>query len=52
MSYSRFFIVTFVLCWTIISFGGSSAGAQIHLGIMGDSNSDEYRAGENDRGGK
>jgi hypothetical protein len=51
MSYSRFFTVTFVLCWTIIASGGSSAGSQIHLGIMGDSNSDEYRADENDRGG-
>jgi hypothetical protein len=36
----------------MIAAGGSSARAQIHLGIMGDSNSDEYRAAENDRGGK
>jgi hypothetical protein len=52
MSYSRVFIVTFVLCWTAIAFGVSPASAQIHLGIMGDSNSDEYRAVENNRGGK
>jgi hypothetical protein len=45
-------MVTFVLGWTVIAFGNSSARAQIHLGIMGDSNSDEYRAGENNRGGK
>jgi GDSL-like Lipase/Acylhydrolase len=41
-----------VLCWTIVSFDGSPAGAPVHLGIMGDSNSDEYRAEENNRGGK
>ena len=52
MSYNRFFIVTFVLCWTIITFGGSSGGAPVRLGIMGDSNSDEYRADENNRGGR
>ncbi len=52
MSYSRIFIITFAICWTIIALGGSSARAQIHLGIMGDSNSDEYRADENNRGGK
>jgi hypothetical protein len=52
MSCSRFFIVTFVLYWTVIAFGGLPAGAQIRLGIMGDSNSDEYRADENNRGGK
>jgi len=52
MSYSRFFIVTFLLCWTTIASGGSSESPSIHLGIMGDSNSDEYRAGENNRGGK
>ncbi|WP_156795375.1 SGNH/GDSL hydrolase family protein [Bradyrhizobium icense] len=51
MSYNRFFIVTFVLCWTIIAFGRSSFGAPVRLGIMGDSNSDEYRADENNRGG-
>src|ERR1700761_8111520 len=52
MSYGRFFVATFALCWTITAFGVSPARAQIHLGIMGDSNSDEYRAAENDRGGK
>jgi hypothetical protein len=52
MSYNPFFIITFVLCWTIIIFGGSSAAAPIHLGIMGDSNSDESRADDNNRGGK
>src|SRR5262245_44866243 len=51
MSYNPFFIVTFVLCWTIITFGGSSVAAPVHLGIMGDSNSDEYRADDNNRGG-
>jgi hypothetical protein len=50
MSYNRFFIVTFVLCWTIITFCGSSVGEPVHLGIMGDSNSDEYRDDENNRG--
>jgi hypothetical protein len=52
MSYSRFFIVTFALSWTAIAFSVSLAEAQIHLGILGDSNSDEYRADENNRGGK
>lgn len=51
MSYNPFFIVTFVLCWTIIAFGGSSVAGPVHLGIMGDSNSDEYRADDNNRGG-
>ena len=50
MSYKPFFIVTLALCWSIITFGGSSIAAPIHLGIMGDSNSDEYRADDNNRG--
>ena len=52
MSYGRALIATFALCWTAIVFGVVPASAQIHLGIMGDSNSDEYRAVENNRGGK
>ena len=51
MSYNPFFLVTFVLCWTIITFGGSAVAAPVHLGIMGDSNSDEYRGDDNNRGG-
>src|SRR6202045_2477918 len=51
MSYNPFFIVTLALCWSIITFGGSSIAAPVHLGIMGDSNSDEYRADDNNRGG-
>jgi hypothetical protein len=52
MSFSRFFVVMFALCWTTNASGGSSASPPIRLGIMGDSNSDEYRASENNRGGR
>jgi GDSL-like Lipase/Acylhydrolase len=45
-----FFIIVLVLCWTIITCDGSLAGP-VDLGIMGDSNSDEYRADDNNRGG-
>jgi GDSL-like Lipase/Acylhydrolase len=44
------FIIALVLCWTVITCDGSSA-APVNLGIMGDSNSDEYRAADNNRGG-
>jgi hypothetical protein len=45
-------VIAFVLCWTIVTCGGSLAAGPVHLGIMGDSNSDEYRAEDNNRGGK